>query len=169
MAEKHVRINGNALEEREPVVISTGAPDAGRHIATGTDGKLDMSLLPTGVGADTVVIQASENLTSTDVVNIFDGGSGAFRVRKADATTAGKSANGFVKAAVTSGQNATVYLRGLSDNRTGLLPGKYFLSTTPGQITQTAPAATGNVYQVVGVATSATALDFNADDPITRA
>ncbi len=169
MAEKHVRINGNTLEEREPLVATTGAGDAGRHIATDSTGKLDPSFLPTGIGADTVVVVASEALNANDLVNIYDAGSGSFRCRKADATTAGKQAHGFVKASVLNAGNATIYRRGSSDGRTGLAPGNYFLSTTPGGITQTAPSAAGNVWQKVGVGASGTVLEFSAGEPITRA
>jgi len=149
------------------VTASAGAGDAGKLPKLGGDGRLDLSFLPPGVGADVATIQASENLASGDFVNIHN--SGGARVRKADATTAGKEAHGFVLAAVTSGQNATVYFEATNTGVTGQTPGPVFLSTTPGQATSTAPSASGNVVQRIGFATGATAINFQSQPPVTLA
>lgn len=108
-------------------------------------------------------ITASEDLAAGNLVNVWNS-SGA-KVRKADATTAGKEAHGFVKAAVTSGQPATVYFEG-TVTRPVLTPGPYFLSTTAGGVTATAPSASGNVVQPIGVATSTTEIDFEAGQSV---
>ena len=138
---------------------SAGAGDANKVIATGSDGKLDTTLLPTGVGPDTVTIEASENLAAGDFVNIHDA-TGA-KVRKADASNT-RPANGFVVASVTSGQNATVYLSGRNTELTGLTPGtRYYLSdTTAGAATATAPTDSGDLVQYLGTADSTTSLVF---------
>lgn len=48
--------------------------------------------------------------------------------------------------------------------------GKIYLSTTPGAMTQTAPSATGDIVQVLGVALSATHIFFNPSlDTLTHA
>ena len=86
-------------------VTSAGAGDADKITALDASGRLDSSVMPVGIGADTATIQTSEALASGDYINIHDV-AGAFRVRKADATTAGKEAHGFVLAAVGSGANA---------------------------------------------------------------
>lgn len=108
-------------------------------------------------------ITASEDLAAGNLVNVWNS-SGA-KVRKADATTAGKPAHGFVLAAVSSGAPATVYFEGLV-GRPVLTPGDYYLSTTPGGVTATPPSGSGNVVQRIGVAVSTTAIDFEADDPV---
>lgn len=166
---RYIHINGTTHEEKAASQASTGAPDAGVIIAADATGKLDTSFLPTGVGPDTETVQASENLAANDAVNVWSS-SGSFRVRKADGSTTGKSADGFVLSAVTSGSNATVYRRGSNSGLSGLAPGRYFLSgTTAGAITQTPPTAAGTTWQCVGVATSATVLDFNPGEPVTLA
>lgn len=146
---------------------SAGNGDAGKIPALGITGKLDTSFMPTGIGADTSVIAASEALAAGDLVNIYD--STGAKCRKADASTAGKEAHGFVLAAVESAANATVYFEGANDQVTGLTPGKQYLSTTPGLCAAAAPSGSGNVVQRVGVATGASSLNFQYLDPIVLA
>lgn len=147
---------------------SAGAGDSGKLPALDGAGKLDNSFMPTGIGADTASITASEALSAGDLVNIWDS-AGTFKVRKADATSAGKEAHGFVLASVLSAGTATIYFEGSNTSVSGLTGGKQYLSTTPGQATVTAPSASGNVVQIVGFATSATALNFQSGTPITKA
>lgn len=168
MADKYIRNVAGTLTEKEATVVSAGSGDAGEVVALDGNGKLDNSVMPTGIGADTASIQASETLAAGDLVNVHDV-AGAFRIRKADASAAGKQAHGFVLAAVTSGQNGTTYFEGTNNQVSGLLPGTQFLSTTPGLSDETAPAGSGNVVQRVGVAVSATVLNFESDVPIVLA
>lgn len=161
--DKYIYNNSGTLTEKEAIQSSAGAGDAGKIPAVDSTGKLDLSLMPTGIGADTAVITASENLAAGDLVNVWD--STGFKVRKADATTAGKEAHGFVLSAVTSGNPATVYFIGSNDQVTGLSPGPQFLQTTAGTADATAPSGSGNVVQRVGVATSATVLNFTQGLP----
>lgn len=144
---------------------SSGAGDAGKIPALDSAGKLDQSFMPTGIGADTAEVATSESLAAGNLVNIYDD-SGTSKARKADATTVGKEAVGFVKAAFTHPATAVIYFDGNNDGLTGLTPGKQFLSTTPGLSTATPPDQTGNVVQVVGFATSATSLNFHYDVPV---
>lgn len=146
---------------------SAGAGDSGKIPALGATGKLDQSFMPTGIGADTAAITASEALAAGDFVNIYDA-TGA-KCRKADASTAGKEAHGFVLAAVESAAEATVYFEGTNDQVTGLTPGKQYLSATPGLCTATAPSGSGNVVQRVGIATGAASMNFQYLDPIVLA
>lgn len=146
---------------------SAGAGDAGKLAALDGSGRLDNSMMPVGIGADTASIQASENLAAGDFVNVWNS-SGA-RVRKADAATAGKEAHGFVLSAVISGANATVYFEGTNTAVTGLTPGTVFLAITAGVATGTAPSATGNIVQRLGVATSATSVNFEPQQHVVLA
>lgn len=115
--------------------------------------------MPTGIGADVAVVDASENIAAGDFVNIWNDG-GAAKVRKADASAAGKEAHGFVLAAVTSGNPATVYFEGTNDQVTGQTAGPVYLSATvPGAATSTPPSTAGQVVQRIGVATSATSIN----------
>jgi len=119
--------------------------------------------MPVGVAAETDQIVTSEALAAGDFVNIWN--STGAKVRKADATTSGKEAHGFVLTSASSGASATVYFEGSNSGKTGLSPGKQFLSTTAGGCTTTAPSGSGNVVQVVGFATSATVINMQANTP----
>lgn len=146
---------------------SAGAGDAGKLVALDGSGRIDSTMMPVGIGADTATISASENLAAGDWVNIHD--SAGAKVRKADATTSGKEAHGFVLSAVTSGNNATVYFEGTNTGVTGQTPGPVFLSTTAGTGSATAPSGSGNVVQRIGFAVSATAVNFQSQLPIVLA
>ena len=102
MAQKFLRMLAGVIAELEALVTSAGAGDAGKIPALDATGKLDNSLMPVGIGADSKILPASENLAAGDLVNVWND-SGTAKARKADATVAGKEANGFVLAAVTSG------------------------------------------------------------------
>lgn len=148
-------------------VTSAGSGDAGKLVALGGDGKIDVTAMPAGIGADTKVIVASEALAAGDFVNVWN--STGAKVRKADASTAGKQADGYVKAAVSNGGNATVYFEGPNTGLSGLTPGKVFLSTTPGLSTATAPTGSGNIVQKLGTAVAADEINVEFSDPITLA
>lgn len=169
MANKYVGLTaGGALTEVAGQVTSAGVGDAGKIVALDSTGRLDSTVMPVGIGQDTASIQASEDLSSGDFVNIHN--SGGARVRKADASN-GRDAHGFVLSAITSGNNATVFFEGRNTALTSLTPGtRYFLSgATAGAATATAPTITGHVVQSLGVAVSATELDFEKTVPVTRA
>ncbi len=163
-AGKIPQLNSSGILD-DTIVNATVTSAAGKLVKLGGDGKLDSSVLPTGIGADTAIIVASEALSAGDLVNIWNN-SGTANVRKADATTAGKEAHGFVLSAVTSGNNATVYFEGTNTQFTGLTPGRQYLSTTAGKSSATAPSGSGQVVQIVGFAISATAMNFNSEVPI---
>ncbi|HEY0658322.1 MAG TPA: hypothetical protein VGD05_07605 [Pyrinomonadaceae bacterium] len=167
MADKYIYNNAGTLTEKEAKTTSAGAGDAGKVVALDAAGKLDTSFMPTGIAADTASITASEALSAGDYVNIWN--STGAKARKADATTAGKEAHGFVLAAVSNGASATVYFEGTNSSVTGQTPGVVFLSTTPGAGTTTAPSASGNVVQRIGFASSATAVNFQSQEPIVLA
>jgi hypothetical protein len=155
-------VNGVATEIVAPVT-SAGAADAGKLPALNASGKLDATVMPTGIGADTRALVTSEAIAAGDFVNIP---AGAFTVRKADATAVGKEAVGFVLSAFASGATATVYFEGTNDQVTGQTGGPVFLSTTPGAATATPPSAPGNAVQNIGFAVSATAINFQSNRPI---
>jgi hypothetical protein len=142
-------------------VTSAGVADANKIPALDATGRLDISLMPTGVTQEVTVCASFENLTAGDFVNLFLSG-GVIQARKADATTNGKPAHGFVLANVVSPANATVF-RESSDNTAlaGLTIGSdYYLSTTAGGVTVTPPPAAGNIVQALGTADSASSMVF---------
>jgi len=169
MVDKYLRNNAGRPAETTATVTSTGVAEAGDIVALSTDGRLDLSLMPTGVGASTVTVVASEALSAGDFVNVYNN-AGTLNVRKADATTNGKEAHGFVLAAVLSSANATVYLGGVNTGVSAKTPGTtYYLSTTPGASTATAPSATGNLVQKLGYATDATSIRLSLQEIATVA
>jgi hypothetical protein len=167
MAAKHyLAMVAGQISEIIALVVSGGAGDDGKLVALDATGKLDVSVLPTGVGADTSSIVSSEALADGDIVNVWDNG-GTPKVRKADWSTAGKEGHGFVLAAVLSGAAATVYFEGSNGHLTGLTAGvQYGDPATPGRCTNVAPTAAGKVVQRVGFATSATNLNFQSEVPV---
>ena len=134
----------NAFTRVQAVIVSLGAASAGQLVGLDAAGKLDVSVLPTGIGADTQAATASEALTAGDLVNI-DPANG--QVRKADNSN-GRPADGFVIAAVANGATATVYFDGTNASVTAPL-GPVYLGTAGG-VTATAPLTPGTTIQRVG-------------------
>ncbi len=156
MAQKFITNNSGELKEVEGLVTSAGAGDAGKIPALDSDGRFNTSVMPSGFGAETKSITASENLAAGDFVNIHI--SSGLKVRKADASNPAKAADGFVLAAVTSAASATVYYGNLNTQLSGLTAGdKLFLSgSVPGAVTSTPPTTAGYIVQRLGKATGTT-------------
>lgn len=141
---------------------STGVADAGKLVSTDSSGKLDMSLMPVGIGANTIIAAASEAIGAGKFVNFYSN-AGALGVRLADNSN-GRQADGYVKDAVANAAQATVYpLDTTNTALTGLAPGsRYWLGTAGGVIVAALDPAdtanTGKLCQELGVAKSATEL-----------
>jgi hypothetical protein len=145
---------------------SSGAGDAGEFPILDGSGKLDITLMPNGIGADSITATAGEALAAGDFVYL--NGSGA--VLKADATTFAKRAMGYVLSSVANAGTATVFFDESNSSLSGLTPGgMYYLSATAGAATLTAPTTSGQFVQELGIATSATSLHVNIKTPILRA
>ena len=144
------------------VTSSAGAGDAGKIVATGADGRLDETLMPVGIGADTVVCPASEALSAGNFVNFHQDG-GVLKCRLADNSN-GRVARGFVKEPVSSSADATVYpLDSTNASLSGLTVGADYWLGTAGGVTATPlsesdPANESKVSQWLGTAKSATEL-----------
>lgn len=166
-AKKFLRLVAGVFTEIAATVTSSGSSNDGDLVALDSSGRLDNSVMPVGIGADTKSITASEALAAGDWVNVWN--STGAKVRKADATTAGKEAHGFVLAAVSSGASALVYFEGTNTQVTGQTPGPVFLQTTAGTGGATVPSGSGNVVQNLGVAVSATEVNFERGTPVVLA
>ena len=167
---KYLQQTNGVLAEVVASQTSSGATDAGKIPALDSGGKLDMTLMPTGLGAETDAITTSEAVSAGDFINIW--ASSGVKARKADASVAGKEAHGFVLAGFSSGATATVYRTSqLNAQLTTMTPGvkQYLSPSVPGGRTETVPSATGQVVQVLGVSKSATELIFSPSAPITLA
>lgn len=112
-----------------------------------------------------VTAVAGEDLAAQDLINLYNDG-GTLKGRKANATTNAKPCDGFVAYAVLSGEPFIVNLgRGVvQTSLSGLTVGAaLYLSTTGGAMTGTAPSASGNIVQRVGIALSATSALINPE------
>ena len=157
------------LDEISPKTVSAGAADAGKLFVPGPDGKFDESLLPNVDGARAVM--ASESLSAGDFVNVFSD-AGVPKLRRADASAIATRAHGFVKSAASEGETVKFYESGPVAGFSGLVIGAiHFLSdTAPGEVTDTAPTASGHIAQVVGVAVSTAEIQVDvSEQPIVRA
>jgi hypothetical protein len=160
MSQKFLTFQSGSLTLIEATSSSAGSGDSGKIVALDGTGKIHESMMPNGIGPEISTIVCSENLSAGNLVNIYNN-AGTENVRKADATTNGKEANGFVLSSYTSGASAVVYTEGKISGLTGLTPGPLFLHTTAGASTSTAPSTVGNVIQRIGVATSSTEIAFS--------
>lgn len=109
-----------------------------------------------------VYLPVSEDIAYKDVVQIYDV-AGVSTVRKANATDDTKPCRAFctVSAGVLAGAYGEFSLLGILP-ALALTPGStYYLDTTSGLYTSTAPAIPGNIVQEIGFALDATHLWFN--------
>ena len=164
---KYIKHENGRLKEQESTSISQGALSAGAIPALGTDGRLDLSLMPTGIAPDTLVAVASDNLSGGMLVNVWDD-NGVASFRRADASIAGKEADGFVLESASIGETVMCYFEGRNTALTDLIVGKrYYLSAIDaGKVSDVVPTESGNVVQYIGRAISTTALSFEATDGI---
>lgn len=167
MAQKFLTNHPSApgLKEIEGLQSSAGAGDSGKIPALNSSGKIDITMMPSGVGTPTQSMTAGESLSAGDLVYINTSDSN--KVYKADADAVAKAAIGYVLTSGTSNNPVTVYLEGINDQLSGLTVGlMYYLSATAGGVTTTKPSTAGQIVQYVGVAISTSALAFNPQLPI---
>lgn len=159
---KFINLENGKLKLNDAIEVSAGAGDAGKIIKLDSSGRIDVSVLPVGVGPDVAVLETSEDLTAGDYVNIWNDG-GTEKVRLADQSN-GRDAHGFVKAAHLTASNATIYFEGPNDDLAGLTPGARQYLGTAGAATST-PQTTG-LHQFLGIAVDANTINTDIDDCI---
>lgn len=147
--------------EVTPNLVSAGSADAGKLIALGAAGLLDLSMMPTGVGPDTSTILASETISAPALVNVYNN-AGVVTVRNADKTGANRSkiANGFVLTSIASAASGLVYFSGLMTELSGLTTGTPMFLGAAGAPTATPTTTTGESLQPIGDAVSTTSIQF---------
>lgn len=167
MADKYLRRDSTSgqIAETEATDVSTGAPDAGEIVALDADGLIDVSMIPSTVGSEQIILDAATGgVTASDVIYIDS----SSEVAPASAAVAGNAACGFVLTSEIAGDPVTVFFEGLLTGLSGLTPGGrvYLDDATPGALTQTPVTGTGKLHQLVGKAVNATTVLFEADDSI---
>lgn len=168
MADKYIALSNGIDIEVEATVVGGTVAQAGDVLALDSTGRIDSSVLPVGLGADTLVATSAEVLSSANpMVYIKSDG----QVANASATSGGNPTIGFVISNYSFGAQAIVYFEGRITGLSGLTIGaRYYLSdTVPGGITATPVTGTGKLHQYIGRAVSATTITFECDDHIVRA
>lgn len=165
-AKKYVKYLNGELALQAASVTSTGVANDGDLVALDSSGKLDVSVLPTGVGPEVAILVATEALNAGDYVNIWND-AGTPKVRLADNSN-GRRAHGYVKASVSISANATVYFEGDNDSLSSLVAGGDVYLGTAGGVIQTplAETAVGSISQKLGVARAATIVSTDIDKTI---
>jgi hypothetical protein len=108
-------------------------------------------------------VQASEDIALGAMVNLHNV-AGNLRARNANATNNTKPSDGFCNTVggIIAGEVGEIILACGVATVLGLTVGsRYFLSTSNGLVTATAPVAAGNIEQYIGVALSTTQLFVN--------
>jgi hypothetical protein len=171
MAQKFMALVGGVKRLIEGLVSSAGAADAGKIPALGADGRLSMTMMPAGVGANSQPATATEAIGAGKFVNFHDNG-GTFSMRLADNSN-GRRADGFVLVAVANAAVGEVYpLDQINSALTGLTVGSdYWLGTAGGVVTpaldETNAGNAGKLSQYLGYAKSATELVTTDSDVVT--
>jgi len=160
MAQKFKTLQNGRDALKEATVVSSGVANAGDVPALDSTGRLDITLMPDGIGADTKAMEATEDLAAGNYVNIFLS-SGIQKARLADASN-DRPAHGYVKAAFLTGATATIYFEGANDDLSGLTIGARYYLQTAGAVSSS-PRTTG-LHQFVGIAISATEINTDIDD-----
>jgi hypothetical protein len=165
--EKFITLTAGVLTEVAGTITGGTAAQDGKIVSLDATGRIDSSILPVGIAADTHVATAFESLSAANpfVYIRADG-----QIANASASSGGTPAVGFVLAAFSASTSATVYFEGRVTGLSGLTPGaRYYLSdVTAGGLTSTAVSGTGKLHQYIGRAITATSLAFEGADSILR-
>lgn len=163
-ANKIVKMNGSGVIA--PAILngtqtSAGAGDAAKVVQLDSSGRIDNTMMPVGIGADTKSLTASETIAAGAWVNVWND-SGTAKVRNADASN-GRRAHAFSILGAASAASCVIYFEGANTAVSGKTPGatQFLSGTTPGASTETAPSTSGHKIQTLGVATGAT--EINAE------
>lgn len=166
---KYLGLTGGLPSEESAINVSAGAGDASKLVKTDAGGKLDSSLMPSGIGVETRSIVASEAIAAGKPINLFLNAS-VLNVRNADATAAGKECHGYAQQSIASAASGVINLEEATiTGLTGLTIGGNVFLAVGGGFTQVAPSTSGNVAQHLGVALSATELLFRPRQAVTLA
>lgn len=152
MTQKKFKSLTDGEETLESFITSSGGSgDSGKGIGANSSGKLDSTFLPSGVGRQAHMFEASEALTQGDFVNVFLD-SGTMKVRKADNSN-DRECFGWVEENVASGSNASVFSTGANPHApSGTLGAIAYLGTAGGVIETPLDedTTTGKTHQALG-------------------
>ena len=162
---KYLKVgSGSApFQEVQANTTSSGAADAGKMVALNAAGKIDITMLPSGVGGDIRNVTAAETISAGDLVYVNSSG----EVVRADADNS-RPAHGIALTAIANASNGDVAFGSyVAAGFSSLSPGaSYYLSTTPGSISTSIPNTSGALVQRVGVALSSSEFYFEPSQAI---
>lgn len=163
VAQQLVSLTSSGLKFISGTIVG-GAAYAYQVLLLGANGKIDPTVLPDGIGPDTLTGTAAGALSANALVNISATGT----IQAADCT-ASRPAHGYTPAATSSNATATVYKYGTIIITGGTLtPGQPVYLGASGAFTQTPMITAGSgIWQQIGVASSATTIEFNPLEAIT--
>ncbi len=161
----YLNIGPNGFVQLTPAVTG-GASKAGQLVALNSAGQIDPTMLSSSLGSPQVTVTAAVAISAGQLVNLTNN-SGVLTAQLADCST-GLPAQGFATAAISASTTGTVQLSGLNASVTGLTPAAPLYLSTAGGVSATAPTTSGYIVQAVGVAVSATEMEFNPSNlPVT--
>lgn len=166
-ANKYVSIAAGVLTEIQAKDTSAGAGDAGKIVALNSAGFIDETMFP---APELRSFTASGAIAAGDLVNIFN--STGVKARKADASGGvAKRSHGFALAAIADTVAGKIYFDGILGGLSGMTIGatQFLSGATPGARVETPPSTSAYIVQEVGVAISATELEFTPHLPIVLA
>lgn len=167
-AKTFLRLVSGKLKALQAIIVSSGGANDGDLVALDSTGKLDVTVMPIGIGPDVAVVTVAEaaGLAAGDYVNIFD--STGPKVRLADNSN-GREAHGFVKEAFADAAVATIFFEGPNADLSGLTAGqRVFLGVAGGILTTPLVPVTdtGKLSQLLGTATKSIEVNTDIDDCI---
>lgn len=167
MADKYLQINDStgAVEEKAPATAG-GSGNENRIPQTDGTGRLPTSMMPVGVAPEVKTGNAFETIAANALVYFKSDGT----VANASNVSGGHYAQGWAANGGNAGDPITVNFEATITGLSGLTPeGMCFLGAA-GAITQTVITGAGTLFQEIGVALSATELQFtNAGTRVKRA
>lgn len=161
-AKQFLRLVSGVVTAITGTIVSAGAANDGDVVVLDAAGRLDASLLPVGIGADTYTSTAAEALSAGAFVYL----TGTGTIANASGASGGNAARGFVLVASAATAAATIFFEGRNTALTGLTIGaRYYLSdSVAGGLTATPVVGVGKKHQYLGSAVTATSLDSEIDD-----
>lgn len=157
MADKFLTLdNTNGLVEKAPATAGGAGAEDRIPVLDGT-GRLPATMMPTGIASEQKVGNAFETITANDLVYFKADGT----VAKASNASGGHYAQGWAANSGTAGQPITVNFESTISGLVGLTPDAVCYLGAAGAITQTIITGANTLYQEIGLAISATELNFS--------
>lgn len=157
MADKFLALDDSfGMVEKSPSAVG-GAGAENKIPVLDSAGRLDQTMMPVGFAAEQKIGNAFETITAKDLVYFKADGT----VAKASNASGGHFAQGWANNGGTAGQSITVNFESTISGLSGLTPDAMCYLGAAGAVTQTIITGANTLYQEVGLALSATELNFS--------